>query len=169
MESAKYAGRVAGVHIGFGLANVVDPVTQEQNTLIDQLQGMMVLVLFFILGGHRMLLVALGQSFHLIPIGQAALPIPAAEGMIRLFCQVIVLGVQIAAPVLASVFLTEAVIGILSRGVPQLNIFTVGLALRIVVGLLVLMATLPVFVGLMKRALAEIPIELHGLLTQMSP
>jgi flagellar biosynthetic protein FliR len=169
LESAKYAGRISGVHIGFGLANVMDPVTQEQNTLIDQLQGMMVLVLFLLIGGHRAAILALGKSFQIVPIGQSVLPAGIADGLLRLFCQMIVLGIQIAAPVLASVFLTESVIGILSRGVPQLNIFSVGLALRIVVGLLVLMATMPVFVSLMRSAIETIPGELHGLLTQLAP
>ncbi|MFH1278429.1 MAG: flagellar biosynthetic protein FliR [Candidatus Eisenbacteria bacterium] len=169
LESAKYAGRIAGVHIGFGLANVIDPVTEEQNTLIDQLQGMMVLVLFLLLGGHRAALLALGKSFQIVPLGQGSISPGLAEGLVRLFCQMIVLGVQIAAPVLASVFLTESVIGVLSRGVPQMNIFTVGLALRIVVGILVLMATMPVFVSLMRGAIESIPLELHGLLGQLAP
>ncbi len=169
LASAKYAGQLAGVHIGFGLASVVDPVTKEQGTLIDQFQGLMVLVLFLILGGHRMLLHALGTSFVLIPLGQAQMPPSIAEGLVRLFCEVVVLGIQIAIPVLAAVFLTEMAIGILSRGVPMLNIFTVGLPLRIMVGALVLMATLPVFMGLMKRAIYAVPAELQGLLLQLAP
>ncbi len=169
LESAKYAGRIAGVHIGFGLANVMDPITKEQNTLIDQLQGIMVLVLFLLLGGHRSALLALGKSFQMVPLGQGSLTPGLAEGLVRLFCQMIVLGVQIAAPVLASVFLTEAVIGVISRGVPQMNIFTVGLALRILVGILVLVATMPVFVSLMGGAIDSIPLTLHGLLDQLAP
>ena len=169
LESAKYAGRIAGVHIGFGLANVMDPVTGEQGTLVDQLQGMMVLVLFLALGGHRMVLGALGASFRIIPLGAAVFPAGALDGMVRLFCQVIVLGVQIASPVLASVFLAEAAIGILSKTVPQLNIFTVGLPLRIVLGGVVLIATLPVFLGLMREAIGTIPAELRGLMMQLAP
>lgn len=169
LESAKYAGRLVGVHIGFGLANIMDPVTREQGTLIDQLQGLMVLVLFLTVGGHRMLLAALGTSFNLIPLGQAVLPHGVGEGLVRLFCQVVVLGIQIATPVLASVFLTEIAIGILSRGVPTLNIFTVGLPLRIVVGVLVLSATLPLFLTLMQRVIDSMPTEIHGLLLQLAP
>ncbi|MBN1826852.1 MAG: flagellar biosynthetic protein FliR [Candidatus Eisenbacteria bacterium] len=169
LESAKYAGRIAGVHIGFGMASVMDPVTGEQGTLVDQLQGMMVLILFLALGGHRMILVALGASFRLIPLGAACFPTNALDGMVRLFCQVIVLGVQIASPVLASVFLAEAAIGILSRSVPQMNIFTVGLPLRIVLGGLVLIATMPVFINLMRGAIQTIPAELQGLILQLAP
>ncbi len=169
LSSAKYAGQMVGVHIGFGLANIVDPVTQEQGTLIDQFQGLMVLVLFLSLGGHRMLLEALAASFQLVPLGQAQLPSGIADGLVRLFCEVVVLGIQIAIPVLSAVFLTELAIGILSRGVPTLNIFTVGLPLRIVVGVLVLAATLPVFVGLMKRVIIGIPADLQGLLLQFAP
>ena len=105
----------------------------------------------------------------MIPLGQAELPPGIATGIVQLFCQVIVLGIQIAVPVLAAVFLTEAAIGILSRSVPMLNIFTVGLPLRIMVGLLVLWATMPVFIGLMGRVIHTIPVEVYGLLRQLAP
>ncbi|MCK4546024.1 MAG: flagellar biosynthetic protein FliR [Candidatus Eisenbacteria sp.] len=169
LESAKFAGRLAGVHIGFGLASIVDPVTKEQGTLLDQLQGMMVLVLFVTMGGHRMLLQALGDSYSMVPIGQAQIPASLAEGIVRVFCRTIVLGIQIAMPVLASVFLTEIAIGIVAKGVPQLNIFTIGLPLRIVVGSLAFTVTLPVFISLMRRVINGIPVELHGLLQLMRP
>ena len=116
-----------------------------------------------------MILAALGASFRIIPLGAAVFPSGALDGMVRLFCQVIVLGVQIASPVLASVFLAEAAIGILSKTVPQLNIFTVGLPLRIVLGGVVLIATLPLFLGLMREAIQTVPAELHGLMMQLAP
>jgi flagellar biosynthetic protein FliR len=169
LESAKFAGQLAGVHIGFGLANIVDPVTKEQGTLIDQLQGLMVLLLFLSMGGHRMVLHVLARSFTLVPIGGAHLAPGLAEGMVRLFGQTIILGIQIAMPVLASVFLCEVAVGIVARGVPQLNIFTVGLPLRIVVGFLALSATLPVFLNLMHGVIEKMPETLSGLLWQLSP
>jgi flagellar biosynthetic protein FliR len=130
---------------------------------------MIAIVLFLVLGGHRMVLMALGRSFEVIPLGGACFPPSTGEGIMRLFTQMTLIAVQIAAPVLASVFLVEVVIGVLSRGVPQLNIFTVGLALRIVVGLLVLIATTPVLVGITKHFLAALPHELHALLTELAP
>lgn len=169
LESARYAGRISGVHIGFGLAAVMDPVTKEQGTLIDQLQGLMVIVLFLLIGGHRVLIAAIGTSFSIVPIGRAELPPELAESFVRLFCHVIILGIKIASPVLASVFLSEAAIGILARSVPQLNIFTVGLPLRIILGLSVLMATLPMFLHLMRQAIENIPLELQGLFLQLAP
>ncbi len=168
LGSAQFAGKLAGVHIGFGLATVLDPITEEQGTLIDQLHGLMVLVLFLTLGGHRFLLLALGTSFDLIPLGTAVLPPSIGEGILRLFVEVVILGIQIAVPVMASVFLTEATIGILSRGAPQFNIFSIGLPLRIGVGSIVLASTMPVTMKLMRNFILRLPDELSSLLYQLS-
>ncbi len=167
--SGNYAGKIVGVHMGFGLATIMDPVTSEQGTLIDQLQGLIVLILFFTLGGHRMLLLALSSSFKVIPLGAAQLPTAVTDGVVRLFLHVILLGIQIAIPVIASVFVVEAAVGILSKGAPQFNVFTVGLALRILVGALVLVATIPLMVILMKGFIFTLPGELHNLIGLLAP
>ncbi len=169
LAAATYAGRLAGAHIGYGLANVVDPLTQDQATLLDQLNGYLTLLLFLALGGHRTLLHALGTSFTFAPVGGSALHGGLFEGLMSVFTGVIVLGVQIAIPVLASVFLTEAAIGLVSRGVPQLNIFSVGLGLRIIVGSIAFFLAMPLMFFLMRGVVEEIPGQLHGLLVQLSP
>lgn len=169
LASGNLAGKIVGVQMGFGLATVMDPVTSEQGTLIDQLQGLIVLILFFTIGGHRMIILALSDSFRAVPLGLAQWPGGITDGVLRLFFHVVLLGIQIAIPVMASVFIVEAAIGILSKGAPQFNVFTIGLPLRILVGALVLTATIPLMVALMKRFLFTLPGELDNLIRLLAP
>lgn len=169
LAAANYAGRLAGSHVGFGMANVVDPLSREQSTFLDQVQGWLALMLFVFLGGHRMLLYALGSSFSLVPIGSGSVSPQIFDGLLRLFAQTVILGIQIAIPVLAAVFLTEAGVGIIGRSAPQMNIFSIGLPVRIMVGMLVFTLTLPLALVLMRGAIESIPFALNGLLVQLAP
>lgn len=169
LTSGNLAGKIVGVQMGYGLATVMDPITSEQGTLIDQLNGLIVLILFFTLGGHRMIILALSKSFEVVPLGIAQWPGGITDGVLQLFFHVILLGIQIAIPVMASVFIVEAAVGVLSKGAPQFNVFTIGLPMRILVGAIVLIGTIPLLVALMKKFIFTLPGELDNLIHLLAP
>jgi flagellar biosynthesis protein FliR len=169
ISAATYGGRLAGVHIGFGFAGTIDPSTGEEDAMLDRLQERLAIVLFMVLGAHRGVIAALAESFRLVPIGKAVFTPQLAAAYVDLFAQSIVLAVQIAAPVIASVTLAEVAIGLLSRSVPQFNVFSVGFGIRIALGLAVFGLALPAAMGLMNQAIGGVPLALRGILGQLAP
>jgi len=139
------AGQVVGIQMGFGIVSVIDPNTEEQISIISQLQYLFAMLIFLTFNGHHFLLEGLAQSFRVIPLSGAHLPAGLVETFVRLSADMFVAAVKIAAPVMAALFLSEVALGIIARTVPQMNIFIVGFPLKIGVGLLALALSWPLF------------------------
>jgi flagellar biosynthetic protein FliR len=134
------AGQIIDIQMGFGLVNVIDPQSNTQVSIIGQFYYLISILVFLALDGHHVLLRALGDSFRLVPVGSfswlshAATLGPLLSGY---FTKLFIIAFQVAAPAVATLFLSTLAMGILSRTVPQMNVFIVGLPLGVLVGLLI--------------------------------
>jgi|SRR3990172_7103841 len=145
-ESFQFAGHLISTQMGLGMANLIDPDSGQPVTPIGNIYSMIAIVLFLLLNGHHLIISALYKSFELIPVGELKLIHPAAQGkMLRLFNDLFVIGIKLAAPAMVTLFLIEVCMGIMARIVPQMNIFFIGLPLRLGVGLFIIIASLPIF------------------------
>ena len=145
-ESFQFAGRLVSTQMGLGMAEIVDPASGSQSTPIGTFYSLVAMVLFLILNGHHLIISAVYKSFELVPVASLSIIAPAAKlKMLDLFSDLFVIGVKLAAPSMATLFLIEISTGIMARIVPQMNIFFVALPLRLGVGLLIVIAFLPVF------------------------
>jgi flagellar biosynthetic protein FliR len=140
------AGQYLGVQIGFAIANVIDPQTEEQISIIGQLQFIFAMLIFITFNGHHFLLMGLQKTFETVPIGGVQFPSQLSSLFVNMMGALFVAAIKIAAPVMAALFLAEVALGIVARTVPQMNIFIVGFPLRIGVGLLALALSWPMFV-----------------------
>jgi flagellar biosynthetic protein FliR len=136
-------GQLAGIQMGFGLANLIDPGSHPQVTVVAQLQELLALLVFLALDVHHLLLRALVASFHAAPAGGAVLPGAGLSGVVGLAGDLFVVGARVAAPVLLVLLLTNAALGVLARIIPQVNVFVVGFPVNVGLGLIVLGAALP--------------------------
>lgn len=136
-------GQVAGIQIGFGLANLIDPQSNAQSTVVAEWQQLMALLAFLALDVHHVLLRALVESFAVVPLGAVALGAGVLRGVVMKAGEIFAIGMRIAAPVLIVLLLTNAALGVLARTIPQLNVFVVGFPVNVGVGLIVLGAALP--------------------------
>ena len=127
-------GRVIDQQLGLGLAGVLNPDFNEQTGIVSEILFVVTLAVFLILGGHRVLLLTLVGSFDRIPMGGFAADVRLLELMIGLLSTVFELGLRVAAPVLCLIFLETVAMGFIARTVPQMNILSVGFALRILMG-----------------------------------
>jgi flagellar biosynthetic protein FliR len=139
------AANLVAVQMGFGMATILDPQTQAQNTLLAQLLVLVATLIFLSMNGHHALLRLLAQSYQEVPL-QTSISLPGS-----LFAYVLNLGrlmftlaVQLLAPVLALLFLTQVALGLLARAVPQIQVMIVGFPLTIAVGFFFLSLTLMV-------------------------
>lgn len=150
MVAVQLAGQLVDIQIGFGLVNVVDPVANRQVTVMGQFQYLLAMLLFLVFNGHHMVLAGLVESYAVVPISGFTLTAKLQAGVVRMFCNTVVVAFKIAAPVTCTLLLTDVVMAVLARTVPQMNIFIVGFPLKIGVGLLTLVVALPLFVLILR-------------------
>ncbi|WP_442600932.1 flagellar biosynthetic protein FliR [Paenibacillus sp. KN14-4R] len=141
------AGSFMDIQIGFGLSNIIDPMTGASAPLLGNLKFMLAVMLFFAFNAHHMLLQAIMDSYDWIPIMNDTFA-KMYDGQIstfivQTFSKVFGLAFQIAAPVVAVLFLTDVGLGLLTRVAPQFNIFVIGVPLKIIVGVALVAILLP--------------------------
>jgi flagellar biosynthetic protein FliR len=146
----QFAGKLLDIQIGFSLATIFDPATRARAPLLGSALNLIGVMSFFAMDGHLMLMRGLAFSFASHPVGQApqAWTIGAFADQ---FGVMFLFGLTMAAPVLIALLLLDIGLGIASRTMPQLNIFTVGIPVKIVAGVLLFMATLSALAPVMSR------------------
>ena len=147
----QFAGQLAGLQMGFGIVNVIDPQSSNQVSIMGQFLNVLAILLLLSLNGHHTILTGLVTSFETIPLGGVELKVGLMYKMITLTTQVFVIAVQISAPIMTALFLVTAALGVLARTVPQMNVFMVGFPVQITVGLGAFLVCLPFFGMLVER------------------
>lgn len=132
------AGRLADIQIGFGVAQVFDPLTRTQLPILTSVIGLFAVVFFFAVNGHHALLRGIAFSVERMPIGGGWSVPAAAEPLTRQAAVLFSLGFALAAPVVLSLLLLEFALGVVSRNLPQMNMLVLGIPVKIVGGLLAL-------------------------------
>ena len=155
------AGEVAALQAGFGFARFMDPYTNTQVGEISQILNLLALMVFFAADAHHMVIRGLIMSFREIPLGGAGIRGPMFEYLTQMTGKVFSLGLQIGAPIIITLFLVEISLGILSRMVPQINVFVEGMPLKIMITIAMLSFSMSLLVplvgGLFKSMDGEIP------------
>ena len=144
-------GHIIDQQVGMGIAGVLNPELGEQSGIVGELFFLTALTLFAILGGHQIMLATLVGSFDHIPLGGFNGFDSLVELMVGLLAVMFELAMRVAAPVLCLVFLETVAMGFIARTVPQMNILSVGFAMRIVVGFAMLIGC----VGVVTAAYTE--------------
>ncbi|QUI23242.1 flagellar type III secretion system protein FliR [Vallitalea pronyensis] len=139
------AGQLIDYQIGFTMVNVFDPLSQVQITITGNLYYYLLLLMMLATNTHYILIKGLVNSFEWIPIGTSTFKIGLYTEIINFFGDFFIIALQIAAPMIGSMLIINVVLGILARATPQMNMFVVGLPLKLMVGLVVLLITLAVF------------------------
>jgi flagellar biosynthesis protein FliR len=169
LYTVQVAGAFIDFQMGFAIANVVDPQTGAQVPIIGNFKYMLALLFFVAVDGHHLLLDGIVKSYELLPLTELIAPIGSesiAKFMTTLFVQMFVMALQMALPIVGSLFLVDVALGILARTVPQVNVFVVGLPLKIFVGFIMLFLTMPVFFYLLQNLFRKI-IDSMGQLIQL--
>ena len=153
---------LVGVQMGFGIAAVLDPTSGEQIGTLDQFYRLLVTLVFFAVNGHLLVVQGLLQSFEVVPPGTADLSLIAGERVIPFFAALFVIAVRISLPVVGALLLTDVAMALVGRTVPQMNILIVGFPLKIGVGLLVLVAGMPVLVAFIGSVFGRMLLDVNG-------
>jgi flagellar biosynthesis protein FliR len=141
----RYAGTLIGMDMGFGIVNVIDPQSGQQVSLVGQLKFLLATLLFIVMDGHLFLLQTIKLSFEVIPVSNHFFSVGVMEHLGNMSKEIFVTGIKLGSAALASLFVTSFMMGILARTVPQMNIFIVGFPIKITIGFVMLVVSLPFF------------------------
>jgi flagellar biosynthetic protein FliR len=144
------AGQIVGQMSGLHLADAFDPLTQTNTPVCSRLLNMLALAAFVIIGGHRVLVDALLDTFRWMPPGHALVHSGVIETLVGVMGQSFELGVRAAAPTMVALLLAVLVMGLISRTLPQLNMLAVGLGLNSMIMLAMLAVTMGTMVWLFQ-------------------
>lgn len=141
------AGGIIDTQIGFAMANIIDPVTGTSVPLLGNFKYLLMLVMFFMVNGHHYLLTGLMDSYIWIPIENDWFA-KVAEGSLAQFITEavvtsLVIGVQMAMPMLVAMFIVDVGLGFLAKTAPQFNVFVIGFPVKIMLGLFLLVLLMP--------------------------
>ena len=164
LSGAIMGGEVAGIQMGLGIAQVVDPRTQLHMTPVALWVQFVALQVFLAVDGHHLLLQALLRSFEVAPPGSLGFSGREVGGLLASVGGAFEVAVRIAAPVLGGLLITDAALGLVARAVPQLNVFFMGFAIKIGVGFFLLAAGLPYAVRFIGERLTGLDRLLGGLI-----
>lgn len=148
--SALYmAGMLIDTQIGFGMVHVIDPTMNTQVPLTGNFIYILTTMLLLAMDGHHVLLSALYKSYSILPINGFEFTEAMVNNITTIFSDVFLIGFKISMPVFAAMLLSEVSLGILSRTVPQMNVFVVGMPMKIGIGLITVYLMLPIFIQIM--------------------
>jgi flagellar biosynthetic protein FliR len=143
MAAIESAGAMIDVVSGFSYGQLINPMNGEQSAVIARFYALVGTVIFLVIGGEAWTLRGLARTFQLVPLASAPRISSLVGGAENIFGQVFTAALEIAAPVLVALLVTDVAFGIVSRVVPQLNVFAVGFPVKVAVALLVVGASLP--------------------------
>jgi len=150
------AGQLIDMQIGFGIVNVFDAQNNTQVPMMGNVLNITFILMFFIVDGHLRLVEIVYLTIERMPIGTLVFSPLIGYTALEIFIRAFVLGVMLALPILASGMTIEIAFGMMMRAVPQIHMFIVGIPLKMLVGLIIFLVTLPVFGGFSARIFGEL-------------
>lgn len=138
-------GQIMDMKIGFGMANVIDPLNRTQVPLMGNFYYILSFLLLMRVNGHHLIISALVNSYDFLPIGSFKYTGDIVNILIDSLAKSFEIGFKLSAPVVAMIFITDIVLGIISKTIPQMNVFVVGMPLKVIIGLLIIIISMPIF------------------------
>ncbi len=138
-----FAGTIVDMQIGLSMVSLFDPNTNENVTITGTLYSQVLTIMLILSGMYHFILRALVDSFTLIPINNITIHSDRMLQAITDFLRdYIVIGFRISLPIFIITFITNVILGVLAKVSPQMNMFSVGIQIKIVIGLMIMFITL---------------------------
>jgi len=165
--AVQLAGQLISYQMGLAVANVFDPVSSSQEAVVGQFATNAAMLIWLSVGAHHLLLMALADSFHLLPIG-ASWSFHGWAALSNAIAAMFVTGLRLMAPVLILLLFVYVALGLLARAVPQIQVFFVSSPLTVALGLLVFALSLPAFAALLQQSYSHMGATLPAFLRAMA-
>lgn len=163
MQILNFAGQLIDMEIGFSMVNMLDPVSKIQTTITGNLYTYFVMLMLMVTNMHYYLLRAIVDSFKVVPIGKVTIPVNFYEAFLKFMADYFIIGFRIILPVFAATLLVNVVLGVLAKAAPQMNMFVIGMQLKVMIGL----AILWLVIDMVPEISDFIFTEMRGMITQV--
>lgn len=162
-EAIRFAGEIIDLQMGFGMANIMDPSTQMRQTLFGEFNYLMAIMVFLVINGHHFLILNLINTFEKVPLYQLGFSSHLEFNILENFRYIFIIGLKLALPILAVLLLVDIISGLISRLIPQLNIFVISFPFKITTGFIALIGFLPEIIRIYGHLLKNIYFNLNAL------
>lgn len=166
-SGVQFMGEIFGLQLGFAVATLFDPQTFEETNIIGQLIYVFAMYIFLTIKGPHLILVSIIKSFQTLPVDFIKIKNFVFYDVIKLGGEVFKTGIEIGIPLIAFMVVVTFIIGILSRLMPQMNLFIIGLPLKVLVGILMLLGLLPIIAEVTSKLSFNILEEVEKILTNL--
>ncbi|MCD6217921.1 flagellar biosynthetic protein FliR [bacterium] len=155
------AGYIMGYQMGFAVANVLDPVSGGQSSVLGQFLFLFGLLTFLNIDGHHMVISGMVDSFDIMPVGAFSLNFALVGMMAGFFQTYFSVAIKIALPILGIIIMIDVSLGIVARTVPQMNVFLIGMPLKTLIGLFTLYAGFSFLHKLMEHEIYSMILDFY--------
>ncbi|MCQ2080694.1 MAG: flagellar biosynthetic protein FliR [Lachnospiraceae bacterium] len=139
MMIVNFAGHIADMEMGLSMVTLMDPTTRDSVTISGVFYNYSIMLMLLLSGMHRYLIEALIETYTLIPVNGEVFHINRLmSGMLEFMGDYVLIGFRICLPIFATMIILNAVLGVLAKVSPQLNMFAVGIQIKVLVGLSIL-------------------------------
>lgn len=164
-----FSGHMVDMEIGFSMAMEFDPTTQVQTTISSTLFSSLFMLLFLASDMHYYIIDALFDSYELIPIGGATFSASLYQIFVKYVTDYFVIGFRIILPVFVCTLILNVILGILAKVAPQMNMFVIGMQLKVFVGLVLLFLIMSLLPGITDFLFEEMQVLTKLFMQSMAP
>jgi flagellar biosynthetic protein FliR len=129
--------------VGFSFSSLVDPFTGLSGGVLGRVYGIFASMIFILSGGIRLMVMGLAKSYEVVPLGSFPAPAALAKLAVSGLAALPVIALELVGPIILAVVVADAAFGLVSRAVPQMNVFVVGLPVKVIISFAVLGTSLP--------------------------
>lgn len=163
-----FAGKIIDMDIGISMAQIYDPTTRTQVGIMGNFYYYLVMLILILSGLHRYLVAAIVETFNAIPVGGVKFEGSILTTVIDFMADYFIIGFRIVLPIFAAMLLLNCILAILAKIAPQMNMFVVGMQLKLFVGILVIFVTVGMIPAISTMIYNEIKTIMSALVRGMS-
>ncbi len=141
MQAIHFAGYLIDINIGLSMATMYDPATRMQVNISGQLYYYVIMLLMMVSGLHTFLIQAIADTYTVLPVGAAILRPGMYNTVLGFIADYFAIGFRIALPVFITLMVMNCILGIMARVAPQMNMFAVGMQIKILIGFFIMFLT----------------------------
>ncbi|MEO1007066.1 MAG: flagellar biosynthetic protein FliR [Planctomycetota bacterium] len=169
LVAVQIAGSIAGFKLGLAIATVFNPESNADSAVIGQLLFFAALALFVQVGGLELMLIGVMHTFEVVPPATAWLDVAPAELFAAMLDAAFVVAMRIAMPVLVLSTLASLAMGVLMRTIPQINVLTIGFAIQILLGMMILAVSSAAIGDVIVDSIVEAFAAIDGWVESLTP
>lgn len=166
-QGVTYAGSIIGFEMGLMFSEVLNPFDDSSSNILGEFIFFGAIMVFFLINGHHYIITGVVASFHVVPIGKYTVTESSVQLLVKYAFSVFTIAVKIASPVIVSFFLIHLAESIVSKVIPNIQVFFVSQPLKIGFGLFLLGVLMPMYIFVLKGLLQNYENELYELIKAM--